>query len=109
MRILGATILIQSRADAETARRTTSTNQLDGFTVGYEDGDVTTYRLKGDAPPARTTGALLPLTEKSRASLNAVMAPNVDLDTTVVRELDSPAQWPTMARPEERRCDRSNA
>ena len=108
MRILGSSILIQSRDDADSTLRAQGIFAHAGFTIGYEDAHVTIYRLTGGAQRIRITTAILPLPITARASLEAVIAPDFDPDRSVVLELDNVPRWNSFGATTTRRCDTSN-
>ena len=108
MRILGASILVESREDADNTRRANGIVAPAGFTIGYEDADVTIYRLTGGAQRTRVTAAVLPLPITPRASLEAVIAHDFDPDRSVVLEPDNVPRWNISGTTTNRRCDTSN-
>ena len=108
MRILGASVLVQSREDADKTRRVNGITATEGFTIGYEDDDVTIYRLTGGAQRVRVTTAITPLPSAARASLEAVIAPDFDPDRSVVVELDNVPRLGIFETAATRRCDASS-
>lgn len=109
MRILGASVLVQSREDADKTRRANGITAPEGFTIGYEDDDVTIYRLTGGAQRVRVTTAITTLPSAARGSLDAVIAPDFDPDRSVVLELDNVPRSEIIGSATTRRCDTSNA
>ena len=108
MRILGASVLVQSREDADKTRLANGITAPEGFTIGYEDDDVTIYRLTGGAQRVRVTTAITPLPSAARASLEAVIAPDFDPDRSVVVELDNVPRLGIFETAATRRCDASS-
>lgn len=109
MRILGASVLVQSRENADKTRRANGITAPEGFTIGYEDDDVTIYRLTGGAQRVRVTTAITTLPSAARASLEAVVAPDFDPDRSVVLELDNVPRLGIFGTATTCRCDTSNA